>query len=302
MMRNLFSVLCCVCAIPFLFCSCFDTEIKSISLSESNLEITVGDTMDITVSVEPSDAEIKKITWLTSDNNVVTVKDGTIKGKAAGNAVITAETENGLKKSCNITVKDKEITAVVLSDTSTSVKEGSKIQLTVKIQPPDAPNSEMRWASDDESIAQVNSDGFVTGVKEGTTKIICKAANGVKASCSVTVKSIKPISATVPSTEPVHKVNPSEPSADSSKTSSSDYMFPNSSLVKLNENQVSRLSSEEAQAAINEIFARNGYVFKNKDLQSYYESKPWYTPNSNFNDSQLNEVENYNIGLFSKYR
>ncbi len=36
--------------------------------------------------------------------------------------------------------------------------------------------------------------------------------------------------------------------------------------------------SEELKLLRNEIFARQGYIFKNRDLKSYFESKPWYSP------------------------
>ena len=53
--------------------------------------------------------------------------------------------------------------------------------------------------------------------------------------------------------------------------------------------------------AINEIYARNGYVFKDSSLKSYYMSKAWYYPDSSFTTSDFSSVESYNIKLLEDY-
>ncbi len=303
-MKKLISVLCLVCLVPFALCSCFEKEIEKLALSETSVELTVGDTAEISVSAEPPEAELKKISWKSSDKNIAVVEDGKIKAKSPGTATVTAETENGIKADCGVTVKDKEVTAVILSDRSTSVKKGGKIQLSARIQPADASDEGMEWLSADESIASVNSEGYVTGKKVGITQIICKMPNGKQATCIVTVKSGKPISPTLPSTAVEEEsTSPTVKSSESSeKTENNGDIFPESSQRKLAESEVYGISPEKAQAAINEIFARHGYIFKDSKLRSFYESKPWYAPNSNFSESQFNEAERYNIYLFTKYR
>ena len=58
-----------------------------------------------------------------------------------------------------------------------------------------------------------------------------------------------------------------------------------------------------AQDAINEIYARNGYIFKrNLAAKSYYESKPWYYGDPDFTTADFNQYEKRNIGLLEKYR
>ena len=61
------------------------------------------------------------------------------------------------------------------------------------------------------------------------------------------------------------------------------------------------VSGSFSQDAVNEIFARNGYVFRTASIKAYYESKSWYKPDPNFSMSELSEIEEYNIALFSKY-
>jgi hypothetical protein len=45
----------------------------------------------------------------------------------------------------------------------------------------------------------------------------------------------------------------------------------------------------------NEIFARHGRVFKDKALQAYFSSMPWYKPNAAFDDSMLTAIEKANV-------
>lgn len=309
-MKRIIPMLCVIVTLPFILCSCFDSEIESITLSKSSVEMIVGDALTLDVSATPDSAEIKKLTWTTSDNNVVTVDNGKIKGKSAGTAVVTVTCDKGLKADCSVVVKDKEIEKVKLSESSTSVKKGSKIQLIAKIQPADAQGDGLVWSSNDESVATVNQEGFVTGKAVGTADIICRAPNGKEAVCSVIVKSGKPITPTGPTAATIqHSVAPTDDKNESTtggessaSNSGNGEIFPESSSRKLSDSEVSGISSEKAQAAINEIFARNGYIFKDKELRSYYESKPWYSPDPNFSQSKFNAAESYNVALLSKYR
>jgi hypothetical protein len=55
------------------------------------------------------------------------------------------------------------------------------------------------------------------------------------------------------------------------------------------------LFAEDLRLLRNEIYARHGRVFKDKDLQKYFDSQPWYKPNPDFKDDMLNEIEAQNL-------
>ena len=67
----------------------------------------IGDTVQLTVNVEPKDAGNKKIIWTSSDPKVATVDEtGKVTALAEGTAVITATTEDGsFTATCKVTVK-----------------------------------------------------------------------------------------------------------------------------------------------------------------------------------------------------
>lgn len=302
--KKLIPVMAIIMLVPFMLCSCFAKQAESISLNYEEIELHVGDTKHISVTVEPEGADAGKISWSSSDNKIVAVDDGTITGKSKGTAVVTAESESGLKRLCNVTVLDKEIESVTLSESSTSVKKGSRIQLEAKVKPVDAPSDSLVWSSSKPEIASVDSNGMVLGESEGIATITCESENGKKATCTVTVKDNNQ-NATVPATESYTKsTEPTKKSAVSSRTEeSSRYsgsIIPQSSERKLTIGEVTGLG-DRAQDAINEIYARHGYVFKTRSIQQYYESQSWYHKNYNFSESDLTDIESYNIGLLRKY-
>ncbi len=300
-MKKLIPVMAIIMLVPFVLCSCFTKQAESISLNYEEIEFHVGDTKHISVTIEPEGADAGKISWSSSDNKIVAVDDGTITGKSKGTAVVTAESESGLKRLCNVTVLDKEIEGVTLSESSTSVKKGSRIQLEAKVKPVDAPSDSLTWTSSKPEVASVDSNGMVLGESEGIATITCESENGKKATCTVTVKDNSK-KATVPSTESYTQPAESKRDNDSSYSSNTNrynesFIIPYSSDRKLSLSEISGLSGEEAQAAINEIYARHGYIFKTKSIQKYYERQSWYHKNYNFSESDFSDIESYNIAL-----
>lgn len=315
-MKRTALLICIIALVPLIFCSCFEKEVKSIELNETDVTMTVGDSLGITAKILPEDAKTKSLDWTSSDNKIVTVSDGTLKAKSAGTAVVTAKAENDIKATCNVTVTDKEVTSITLSSANVSVKEGKKIQLLAKTQPSDAPSGVLEWSSSDEKIAIVNSEGFVTGVKSGIASITCKSQNGKEASCTVTVKSEKVTNPVTPSTAPTQAVT--KPPVSSNRigkittmnsspseignTYKGDFIFYDSSYRLLNNSEITWLSSAQVQHAINEIYARYGRAFKNSQIRAYFQSTEWYIENPSYSDSYLNDIEKANITLLTKYR
>ena len=50
----------------------------------------------------------------------------------------------------------------------------------------------------------------------------------------------------------------------------------------------------------NEIFARHGFIFKSEDLDSYFRTFNWYTPNNNYSNSILSKTEKNNIEIIKR--
>lgn len=287
---------------------------EKLSLDRSQLEMTVGD------SVELSAGKAVKVSWESSDDSVATVKGGVVNAKAAGSAVITASLENGEKASCSVTVTDKLITEITLSSTGTRLEAGKTIQLSATYKPADASHVALSWESSDENIASVNEKGYVTGISKGIATITCKSDNNVEATCTVTVGSAA--QPTEAPTQPPTAVKPTETTAatvaqkstQSAETTahtatSGGELFPDSSTRYLTDGEIAAkinsmsslpISSSFGQDAVNEIYARHGYIFRTASIRAYYESRSWYHPDPGY-DGSLNQVEQYNVGLLSRY-
>lgn len=85
---------------------------------------------------------------------------------------------------------------------------------------------------------------------------------------------------------------------------SSSYILPHSSTQLLTYNDIRGLSSYQLKLARNEIYARHGRMFTDSSLQSYFNSKSWYTPRfsaSNFKSSMLSSIEKKNIEFIQSY-
>lgn len=85
-----------------------DVSVTGVSLDRTSAELEVGGTLTLTKTIEPANATNQNVTWSSSNVEVATVENGTVKAVAAGTADITVTTEDGGKTAtCTVTVKEK---------------------------------------------------------------------------------------------------------------------------------------------------------------------------------------------------
>lgn len=68
----------------------------------------------------------------------------------------------------------------------------------------------------------------------------------------------------------------SQSSSNTNTHNNGGFIFPNSDSSYLSNAQVSALSDDDLQLAINEIYARRGRIFKDASLNAYFNSQSWY--------------------------
>ena len=164
-------------------------HVESVSIEgEESRTVNVGQTLQLTAAVAPSDAYYKTVSW-SSDNTDVAVVDsqGKVTAKTPGKAVITVTTTDGEKTAmCTVNVAQpvKEIT---LDKPAITLTEGETGTLKATVKPDDA-DQEIVWTSSDTKIATVEN-GTVTAVAPGsaTITVSSKAYPEVKVTCKVTV-------------------------------------------------------------------------------------------------------------------
>lgn len=171
----------------------FQTDTRNsaptITLDSSSLSLLVGEKETIEATVSPASAR-DDLTWSSSDTSVATVSSsGRVKGIAAGKATITATLGNGISASCRVSVSSNNaVFSVSLNKTSLSIPVGSSETLTATVNPVNAANKKVVWNSDNTSIAAVDGNGKVTGIRDGNAVITVTTKEGNKtAQCRVKV-------------------------------------------------------------------------------------------------------------------
>ena len=81
------------------------------------------------------------------------------------------------------------------------------------------------------------------------------------------------------------------------------YIFPNSDKVLITQADLFIRDAFTWKLAKNEIFARKGYVFKNKALHDYFNNMPWYKSDESVKGTfdELNEIEKQNVTFIEQY-
>ena len=84
-------------------------KVDAIELSESEKKLNVGKSFTITATVKPDNAWNRTVTWSSSDPSIAIVdENGTVTAIAEGEAIITAESADGVTAECKVTVEKKE--------------------------------------------------------------------------------------------------------------------------------------------------------------------------------------------------
>lgn len=168
-------------------------NLKGISINKKEITIKEKSTENLSIIYNPTNATNKKITWRSSNNNVVTVDvNGKVTGIKAGSATITAvSNDGGFVATTKVTVEaiSKKVTSVTLDKKELTILSGETATLKATINPDYAENKEVTWESSDNNIATIEN-GKITAISPGETEIKVITKDGEKeAICKVTVKS-----------------------------------------------------------------------------------------------------------------
>ncbi len=151
------------------------------------------------ISDEYSESDIK---WITSDEDIISVKTNNgaaeIKGRRTGAATVTAKLPDGASAVCSVTVIDNASRLTVEKLSFNTDELNLSATQTAKLTPIFYPkdiynlgilNTSLSWQSSDTAVATVDDNGNVTAVGNGAAIITATSADvGRTAKCSVTVK------------------------------------------------------------------------------------------------------------------
>ena len=158
-----------------------EPTIESISFSQNTVSVKKDDTLGLIPIVTPSELSSSKLNWESSNPSIATVdENGKVTGVSVGETVITVTSSNGKKATCtvNVTTDDIDVQKIILTPREKTIGNGKTTQVIAAVEPENATNRELVWSSSDESVATVNSNGIVQGIKDGIVTITAKTKDG----------------------------------------------------------------------------------------------------------------------------
>ncbi len=151
------------------------TNVTSITLSDTELNLSMDEDYQLTFSVLPDDASYKKVTWTSSNESVCTVAtDGTVTAVGLGTCTITATAYDGggATATCKVTVADNSsyltklyITEVQTSNIDQTIDPSWNFGAWIELYNPTAYGVSLKscWLSDDASnLMQVHLNEVIT--------------------------------------------------------------------------------------------------------------------------------------------
>ena len=172
----------------------YSLSLSGISINKTELTIKERGTEQLSIIYNPTNATNKKVTWKSSNNDIVTVDaNGKVTAIKAGNATITAvSNDGGYVATCKVTIEEisKKVESISLDKSNVTLEIGNQETLNVTINPDYAENKNIKWTTSDKKVATVEN-GVVTALSKGTVEIKAISEDGNKeASCKVVVTAL----------------------------------------------------------------------------------------------------------------
>ena len=154
------------------------------------IQMKAGETYQLTATVMPETATDKSVTWSSDAPGSVTVdENGLLHAHAVGELHITATNSSGQSDRIVVVVNPTLAQAIELNRSTTALKVGGTIQLSVIFTPESTTNKNVIWKSSNSSVASVSDQGLVTAHTLGECVVTATTLDGsnISATCDVAV-------------------------------------------------------------------------------------------------------------------
>jgi uncharacterized protein YjdB len=154
--------------------------VEGISMELDSIVLAIGGSKTIPVGFIPENAINRKLHWSSSDESILTVDQaGVIKGVEVGTAWLrVASDEGGHIDSAYVTVITVPTEAIHFRVRHVGVWVGKTINPIVDFTPANADDQRLTWKILDQTLASVDVNGKVTGLKAGNSFIIASTHDG----------------------------------------------------------------------------------------------------------------------------
>ena len=173
-----------------------DVLVSSITLSPSNITLSVGGSTFLTANVCPTNATNDSVTWSTGNPCVATVNpnSGLVTAQGAGTATIYATAQDGSGKSgrCTVTVKGPVYAECIkIKNENPVMYKGDFALMKATVYPAQAASGKVSWKSSNSQIAYIDSkSGCIEAKAAGRVTISAhmEDGSGLSDCCTVIVK------------------------------------------------------------------------------------------------------------------
>lgn len=153
------------------------------------LLIPVKKSVSIQAEAKPREAAYRKLVYAGSDERILRVQGSKVTGAAPGEAILTISSEKNPEVCVRYRVLVVQpVTRIELAASAPSVAAGEQIALTAKTLPDNATMTGVVWSSGNETVAAVDENGVVTGLKKGSVRVTASAADGSNIRASLNLK------------------------------------------------------------------------------------------------------------------
>ncbi|MBR2822898.1 MAG: Ig-like domain-containing protein [Clostridia bacterium] len=163
---------------------------ESITLDKTELTVHAGKSAMLKGTVLPKDANDKGIFWSSSDESVATVnQQGRVTGVALGECEVIATSKGmGSAVQARATVHVQQPVQKVTFGEAPTVYAGESAKLSWTVEPANASNQTLTFASGNKKVLTVDEDGNVFGLKAGETYVNAASTDGTNRRARIKVK------------------------------------------------------------------------------------------------------------------
>ncbi len=157
-----------------------ENPVTTVEVTPASPTLEVTDTTQLTATAKDVRGNVMTghtVTWTSTDPTVVTVdSNGNIEALKGGSATIKAQVDN-VVGTAEVTV-DAPVRSVTLTPTAPAIEVTKTVQLSAQLADKGGnvlTGRTITWTSSDDTVASVDANGLVTGLKGGTVTITAQA-------------------------------------------------------------------------------------------------------------------------------
>ncbi len=186
-----------------------ENQLETFNLNKNKVGLVVGDTFKLNIDYFPNDAINKNIVFTSSDEEIVSVDStGLIKALSEGNAIISAISDSGIIKHCEVNVSEREveIQSISISPAFLNLDVGDTYKLDVLVNPYNSTNKTITYTSNNNKVVSIDNEGNITALEKGNA-IISAYVDGKESKSNVRVNNVLVKSIVLSNTKSLIKQN-----------------------------------------------------------------------------------------------